>query len=620
MISGYSIGNFQAIGKMQHVPIKPITLIFGPNGAGKSSLLKSLLVAQQAIQSNSISKDGTSHPMHPGSFRDYARFGRNPFRERPREDVFPWDYAEDVHYVEPSWPVLLRLSVNRIDQSREQNTLSVEVHFREGTLFIDHPVSDLFIRLNDTCLIRWALDNSGDFVLKYIDGAQFPDIESLHFKNLAQLDIVSELFRMPASEFLPREWLRENAPLAAGSAYLRGLMEGLSAFLNESNACETHSKATDLQHQLKRAQSDVAPRVREAIAEAYKKLIEAADSTFASLIYHGPLRPIPPTFLDLGSDNSPGLNAWRKVALEPEIQDKINNWLSSTAFSKKYRVEFDRLILDSNLECIASIIADLKSEHALARWGSQNYLERNFAALKGTDLIAEEMVRARAEGKGKHDDDREYFDEDDAWQEVHRRFWHDCYPLFEKAVAEGELYEFAVGAMKDLSWILGEKLSDARYGERTNFVRVKLVDVATGQKVSLKNIGVGFSQMLPILASAFGSKDSLIVVEQPELHVHPALQAEVADVFIESALGPSQNRFLLETHSEHLILRILRRIRETTAGKEVSFRVTHDDVAVLYVKPGPDGSEVVELQVTPDGDFAQPWPDGFFPERAKELF
>ena len=54
----------------------------------------------------------------------------------------------------------------------------------------------------------------------------------------------------------------------------------------------------------------------------------------------------------------------------------------------------------------------------------------------------------------------------------------------------------------------------------------------------------GISQLLPVLVNAAGAKERLIAVEQPELHLHPALQAELGDVFIESALGENKNIFL----------------------------------------------------------------------------
>lgn len=149
-----------------------------------------------------------------------------------------------------------------------------------------------------------------------------------------------------------------------------------------------------------------------------------------------------------------------------------------------------------------------------------------------------------------------------------------------------------------------------------------LIDKRTGTPVSHRDVGIGVSQVLPVLVSAYASKNKLLAIEQPEIHLHPALQAELGDVFLQSALGDNGNTFLIETHSEHLLLRILRRIRETSDGElPAGFReVDPDDVAVLFIQPGPDNTEVIEIPVTPEGEFERAWPGGFFAERAEELF
>jgi predicted ATPase len=86
--------------------------------------------------------------------------------------------------------------------------------------------------------------------------------------------------------------------------------------------------------------------------------------------------------------------------------------------------------------------------------------------------------------------------------------------------------------------------------------------------------------------------------------------------------GGRGNTFILETHSEHLILQILRRIRESTDGEMPPglTPICPEHVAVLYVLPDRDGAKVVEIPIRPDGEFAERWPQGFFAERAKELF
>lgn len=100
-----------------------------------------------------------------------------------------------------------------------------------------------------------------------------------------------------------------------------------------------------------------------------------------------------------------------------------------------------------------------------------------------------------------------------------------------------------------------------------------------------------------VLVEAYGNENRLVAIEQPEIHLHPRLQAELGDVFIESALGERKNRFLLETHSEHLLLRIMRRMRETAEGRveEGKYAVRPDDVMVLYVEP--DGTRSIVRQM-----------------------
>jgi predicted ATPase len=149
-----------------------------------------------------------------------------------------------------------------------------------------------------------------------------------------------------------------------------------------------------------------------------------------------------------------------------------------------------------------------------------------------------------------------------------------------------------------------------------------LVDERTGTVVTHRDVGIGVSQVLPVLVSAHANRGQLIAIEQPEIHLHPALQAELGDVLVESALGERRNTFLLETHSEHLILRVLRRIRETTDGELAAGLqpLRPADVQVVYCRPTREGAVLHELPITEDGEFARPWPDGFFAERSRELF
>ncbi len=151
--------------------------------------------------------------------------------------------------------------------------------------------------------------------------------------------------------------------------------------------------------------------------------------------------------------------------------------------------------------------------------------------------------------------------------------------------------------------------------------RVYLVDTA-GRKLEIQDVGSGIAFVLPILVSI--SQHQISLIQQPELHLHPALQSSLAEVFIDRLNESYTDDFwqsVIETHSEHLILRILRRIRETEQGRNTDSIIRPIDVAVYYFNPLPEGgTELRKMLITPLGDFYNTWPRGFFDERNKDIF
>jgi predicted ATPase len=128
--------------------------------------------------------------------------------------------------------------------------------------------------------------------------------------------------------------------------------------------------------------------------------------------------------------------------------------------------------------------------------------------------------------------------------------------------------------------------------------------------VGLSDVGYGLSQILPVVVESIAASHRIILIEQPELHIHPKLQADLADMFIYGC-GEYNNQYILETHSEHLMLRLLRRVREGKISPEM--------LSVIYVSRGPFGSVVHSVRIDKNGDFMDDFPGGFFPERLDEL-
>lgn len=156
----------------------------------------------------------------------------------------------------------------------------------------------------------------------------------------------------------------------------------------------------------------------------------------------------------------------------------------------------------------------------------------------------------------------------------------------------------------------------------TEVQELNVVDMRSNTIVSHRDVGIGVSQVLPVLVTSYASQNQIVAIEQPEIHLHPALQADLGDVFIQSALGPGRNRFLIETHSEHLLLRVMRRMRETSNDElpEGVPPITPKDVCVLFVQPKGTSSAVRHLELDEEGQLLDAWPGGFFEEGYRERF
>lgn len=128
------------------------------------------------------------------------------------------------------------------------------------------------------------------------------------------------------------------------------------------------------------------------------------------------------------------------------------------------------------------------------------------------------------------------------------------------------------------------------------------------QNINLASMGCGISQLVPVVVQTILMPDAgCLLVEQPEIHLHPSAQADLADLFIENTRGNRQ--FIIETHSEHFVLRLRRRIAE---GK-----IKPEQVGIFFVEKQRGVTKIERLDLKPNGHFEE-WPEGFFEEGFEE--
>jgi predicted ATPase len=148
-------------------------------------------------------------------------------------------------------------------------------------------------------------------------------------------------------------------------------------------------------------------------------------------------------------------------------------------------------------------------------------------------------------------------------------------------------------------------------GKLGHELKVSLTE--NGQDQDLTHVGVGVSQVLPILVmSLLSDLDTTLIFEQPELHLHPKVQTRLGDFFLSIVLAGKQ--CLIETHSEYLINRL--RFRAASETEADSNRVT-DKLKVYFVENRAGSSNFREVKVNEYGAILD-WPEGFFDQSQDE--
>ncbi len=173
------------------------------------------------------------------------------------------------------------------------------------------------------------------------------------------------------------------------------------------------------------------------------------------------------------------------------------------------------------------------------------------------------------------------------------------------------------GISKWLHSTMGYKLSLKDMGN--NLFQIVLINDEEIES-NILDVGFGISQILPIVTQIIRTSisdgnrimgkivnEQSLYIEQPELHLHPAAQAELADLFVDCVCSKKGQKLIIETHSEHLIRKLQVLIAESTND------FTNDMIKIYYVDKDEKGvATVSEMKLLENGKFKNTWPSGFF--------
>lgn len=170
------------------------------------------------------------------------------------------------------------------------------------------------------------------------------------------------------------------------------------------------------------------------------------------------------------------------------------------------------------------------------------------------------------------------------------------------------LEEYVASWLQELGLIHSFSVSQIATG--SNLYQIRVRKTRSSPEVLITDVGFGVSQLLPVLVLCFYvPRGSVVVLEQPEIHLHPAVQAALADVFID-AVQKRDVQIIVESHSEYLLQRLQRRIAEEVAP--------HDGTSLYFCDVEKDASQLVKLDVDIFGNITN-WPTDFFGDSLGEM-
>jgi len=652
MITQIKVENFKAFAEKQIIPLRPITLIFGPNSAGKSSILHSLLLLNHAASSGDFDVQHTrlgGESVDLGGFERYVH-GRDPgLTVAFSVTADPEDTSDDGILLPPNVKHLKEMrSVLRKGSSEVELHLEIGQKRRETTPgdyeVVRRPHLRSFeVHLDGQLILR------ADIKLNEDKGTPRYRISKFDTEHPA-LNSVLQSVRLRVGNDIEgsdweteKEWLNFRVRISGGD--LGPSTSSKLEFLDSSDA--------EIQRQWEGDRLD--PQVSP---EEYSKASLAAlalflcqytayrvENSLSDFQYLGPLRSYPPRrFLnqDAERDNptwrASGERAWELLRDDSSVAERVNEWLGPDYLETGYRLETSRKYSEDDLltnlpdylqETIALSVARVILEDSEAmldvRKSQESELLRRLmpaagAAGAGAALgaLASPMLIAGMAGAiggvlGK------------MLSESSRQEGAASYPEWIQELQEAKSYQDIRGVVRDIvdsaevarAWI--EQLEE---DQPETLRELKIVDQNANVRVSHRDIGVGISQVLPVLAYAQAFERQTLLMEQPELHLHPRLQTRLGDILIDSVFR-RENQFIIETHSEHLILRLMRRIRETNEGRlpEGKTPLSADELAVVFVDSHEELASIIRvLDVDEDGELIGGWPGTFFDEDFEEQF
>lgn len=566
MITGIAIENFKGIRDRVEIQLRPITLLFGANSSGKSTILHALQYAREIFERKNLDPDKT---IGTGDFVDLGGF------------------QQLVHGHDLNRSITLRLSFTPGPQFLDDEDPAIGM--------VDYDALDEYLELDSlmtTYLQRLVAPAAPSVEVKVSWSHQF---EKPFVSQLQLFDGEDWIAAIDSEASGKRVMLRINEQYKAPS-----IAEWYALHLADIEDDETLQQIKDgvipkgIIDQLRSLAYDPRTPCIQVLLAPFRDLVETDGQ---GNIYVGGIEDA------LVTEND-----------HPQWPLKNNEWeqLFLTTIGKvpanSFYLQMAKALRDLLLAPIRRVTESLTEARYLGP--IRDLPERSFHPPRYPDSSR------WASGLGAWDvlasEDDKLLESANAWLSSPDRL----NTGYEIGVKRFKKIDTSDRLIRDL--LTGRAFDDVDEGARFDIESIatesEIVIHPVDSTLELKpnDLGIGISQVVPVVVTALDGENRLLSIEQPELHLHPKVQAEIADLFVE-AIHSRKHQLILETHSEHLILRLLRRIRESEKGVlDPDRQLRTEELGIYYAKQVDGCTQLNRIDVDVNGEFIQPWPDDFF--------
>lgn len=559
MLKNLNLYNFRCFSSEQNIPLSPITLIYGPNSSGKSSLLKSLLVMKQTIEEASPNTNLITKGPYTdiGNFKDFIN---NHDTKKKYSIKFQFDFTKQKNnrYIHTYYRMNLPKSISKI---------SIEFFYRNSTSQ-NNVLNNINLYINDEL-------------------QPFLNIEKTNKRS----SITSRFYRMRYSNFQSTKNNNDSPNLYEvkninwESLFFK---ETWKSFIEKSKKEKYSEKiATKVDHLETELKKENHARQRNFLGLSSEKLNEEIAAYKKCLDF-------------LNKNNEEMLN---------EFKDEIKNFYSQNYLIFTNIIFWDEISTkEDNLDYFNAMLFKPRN---LYYYNNEIDLDLdinhkiNSLLYTISNLIQSYFRNTKYLGALRDNPERYYLTTPTVKNYVGKSGKDTIDIIAKNTILKNKINK----QLKNLE--LGYSITPRKIPNEDIYLFL-LKEEQSGITVSLNDVGFGVSQILPILVQSMLSQNETILIEQPEIHIHPKLQAELGTLFAECIKEPYNNNFIIETHSENIILRLQKLIRKKVLSSH--------DVTVIYVNKTEEGSICSHLRLNENGDFIDDWPNGFFEESFKEMF